>query len=294
VGAYIANANGARRQLHRAEKAYLLLNAEPELDAYNPQAAAAALEGRDGGGDVGLQARHGLRRRAAADRAVQRNLGHLRQRRRPRTELQRHRQAAAGNPSCWKVLRVLGNILGLSGFDYDTSEAIRDEVLGAGVTDVSAKLNNRSALRSGRASATGTERIADVPIYFADAIVRRAESLQRWPMRLRRKRTCRQRWPSNWAWPPATRSKSPKVPAAPSWSPPSMPNCQPTPCVAAHASTAALGGMFGSITVEKAGEGEIMALPEFVTTINTMGANSVLALLAADLGLIRSSWCCCR
>ena len=32
----------------------------------------------------------------------------------------------------WKVLRVLGNLLGLQGFDYDTSEAIRDEAVRQG------------------------------------------------------------------------------------------------------------------------------------------------------------------
>jgi NADH-quinone oxidoreductase subunit G len=38
----------------------------------------------------------------------------------------------------WKVLRVLGNLLGLQGFDFDTAESIRDEALGKGVTDLSA------------------------------------------------------------------------------------------------------------------------------------------------------------
>ena len=30
----------------------------------------------------------------------------------------------------WKVLRVLGNLLGLPGFEYETSEEVRDEALG--------------------------------------------------------------------------------------------------------------------------------------------------------------------
>src|ERR1700693_6449665 len=45
----------------------------------------------------------------------------------------------------WKVLRVLGNLLGLSGFDYETSEAIRDEVIGANAptdADLLPRLNN--------------------------------------------------------------------------------------------------------------------------------------------------------
>jgi NADH-quinone oxidoreductase subunit G len=80
----------------------------------------------------------------------------------------------------WKVLRVLGNILGLSGFDYDTSEAIRDELLGKGVTDLSGKLNNvsKQAVAAAKFGAAGSlERLADVPIHFADAIARRSGPL---------------------------------------------------------------------------------------------------------------------
>ncbi len=41
----------------------------------------------------------------------------------------------------WKVLRVLGNLLGLAGFDYDSAEEVRREALG-GDADVAAKLAN--------------------------------------------------------------------------------------------------------------------------------------------------------
>jgi NADH-quinone oxidoreductase subunit G len=80
------------------------------------------------------------------------------------------------------VLRVLGNLLGLSGFDYENSEAIRDEALGKGNTDLSAKLNNVAKLAPTSArfgDGSQLERLADVPIYFADAIARRSEPLLR-------------------------------------------------------------------------------------------------------------------
>jgi NADH-quinone oxidoreductase subunit G len=82
------------------------------------------------------------------------------------------------------VLRVLGNLLGLSGFDYENSEAIRDEALGKGVTDLSSKLNNAAKLaptaaKFAEGSEARLERLADVPIYFADAIARRSEPLLR-------------------------------------------------------------------------------------------------------------------
>jgi hypothetical protein len=77
---------------------------------------------------------------------------------------------------------VLGNLLGLSGFDYENSESIRDEALGKGNTDLSAKLNNvaKLGLSAGSYAPAGQlERVADVPIYFTDALSRRSEPLQR-------------------------------------------------------------------------------------------------------------------
>jgi NADH-quinone oxidoreductase subunit G len=77
----------------------------------------------------------------------------------------------------WKVLRVLGNLLNLPGFDHETAEAVRAEALPA---DYCARLDNRApeAPRSTATPSSGFERIADIPIHFADALVRRAASLQ--------------------------------------------------------------------------------------------------------------------
>ncbi len=78
----------------------------------------------------------------------------------------------------WKVLRVLGNLLGLAGFEYTSSEQVRDELhekAGALAPD------NRSAwpdtVELPDADA-GLVRIGDVPIYGTDALVRRATALQ--------------------------------------------------------------------------------------------------------------------
>jgi len=80
----------------------------------------------------------------------------------------------------WKVLRVLGNLLDLAGFGYESSEDVRAEVLGA-QTGFVAGLDNGIdgvALNLG-ASAGGIERVADVPIHFADSLARRAPALQK-------------------------------------------------------------------------------------------------------------------
>jgi NADH-quinone oxidoreductase subunit G len=72
---------------------------------------------------------------------------------------------------------VLGNLLGLPGFEQDTPEAVRAECLPA---DIASKLNNHTqvSVQKTAAPAGGFQRIADVPIYAADALVRRAASLQ--------------------------------------------------------------------------------------------------------------------
>jgi NADH-quinone oxidoreductase subunit G len=76
-------------------------------------------------------------------------------------------------------LRVLGNLLGLTGFDFDSIEQVRAACV---PQDLAARLDNRTALDAKESpkplSTNGFERIADVPIYFADALVRRASSLQ--------------------------------------------------------------------------------------------------------------------
>ncbi len=79
----------------------------------------------------------------------------------------------------WKVLRVLGNVLGLEGFDFETSEDVRRAALPD--ADLAARLDNRGVAAIGVLPAAGSalERLADVPIYAADALVRRAASLQR-------------------------------------------------------------------------------------------------------------------
>ncbi len=102
-------------------------------------------------------------------------------------------QAAGEARPGWKVLRVLGNLLELDGFEYESSEAVRDAVLGPEAT-FAVGLDNGLALSpdpspaSGRGEVKGIglptpvqgiERIANVPAYFADPMVRRAPSLQK-------------------------------------------------------------------------------------------------------------------
>jgi NADH-quinone oxidoreductase subunit G len=266
VGGYLANAipgKGANavQAFAQVRKAYVLLNAEPELDGYNPQAARAALDQADM--VVVMSAfKHGTdyadvllpiapftetsgtfvncEGRAQSFNGAVKPLGDAR--------------------PAWKVLRVLGNLLGLAGFDYETSEAIRTEIIGAKTTveaDLTLRLNNLAKVQP-QAVATAAaepqlERLADVPIYFADAVVRRAASLQQ---------TSDARPPK--AWISAALSKKLGIAAGAQVKikqgegnailTADIDQALPDNVVrvaAAHASTTALGAMFGSITVEK-------------------------------------------
>jgi NADH-quinone oxidoreductase subunit G len=79
----------------------------------------------------------------------------------------------------WKVLRVLGNLLGLAGFDFETVEDVRAAALGDTVA-LPSRLDNRAvaALALPAVAAGGLQRVSDVPIYAVDSLVRRAASLQ--------------------------------------------------------------------------------------------------------------------
>jgi NADH-quinone oxidoreductase subunit G len=76
----------------------------------------------------------------------------------------------------WKVLRVLGNLFDLPGFEYDSSEAVRDELKGKlGQIRPDNAFAPRRVLNGERPAGTA----ADVPMYQVDALVRRAPALQK-------------------------------------------------------------------------------------------------------------------
>ncbi|MCO5121234.1 MAG: NADH-quinone oxidoreductase subunit NuoG [Burkholderiaceae bacterium] len=87
------------------------------------------------------------------------------------------RPAGEARPA-WKVLRVLANRLELDGFDQASAEEVRKEALAG---DIASRLGNAGRGTAGTGDTVSAEllRLAEVPIYWTDALVRRAESLQR-------------------------------------------------------------------------------------------------------------------
>jgi len=80
----------------------------------------------------------------------------------------------------WKILRVLGNLTGLSGFDYDSSEDVRTELaamVGAATAYSAPAYSGGHAVA--QQSSAQPQSVVDIPMYQIDAVVRRAPSLQR-------------------------------------------------------------------------------------------------------------------
>ncbi|ACC71182.1 NADH-quinone oxidoreductase subunit NuoG [Paraburkholderia phymatum] len=187
VGAHLVNALpgegglNAREVFEQPRKGYVLLNLEPEFDTANPAQALAALNQAEmvvvlSPFQTGAEYADVLLPIAPytetagtfvnAEGTVQMFNGVVR--------------PLGDTRPAWKVLRVLGNLLGASGFDFDTAEEVRAAALGD--SDLTPRLSNSTSVAVARSSAAkaaqGTfERIADVPIYHADQLVRRAESL---------------------------------------------------------------------------------------------------------------------
>jgi NADH-quinone oxidoreductase subunit G len=79
----------------------------------------------------------------------------------------------------WKVLRVLGNLFELGGFDYMSSEEVREE-LKQQTAELTPSNKSPGWFAPAAAGADALPvRVGHVPIYAVDALVRRADALQR-------------------------------------------------------------------------------------------------------------------
>ena len=83
----------------------------------------------------------------------------------------------------WKVLRVLGNLIDLDGFDFVSTDEIHEQV-----TRACAALKPNNQLQGDydselalQPNGAALERIGGVPVYATDAVVRRARALQMAP-----------------------------------------------------------------------------------------------------------------
>jgi NADH-quinone oxidoreductase subunit G len=181
VGGYLAGlpAGGNVNEILR-KRTFVLLNVEPELDCADPVAARRAMHAADC--VVGLTPwKTGL------------DYAYVLLPIAPFTETSGTFVNAEGRVQNfyavvhplgdarpgWKVLRVLGSLLGRQGFEFDTIDQVRAACLSG--KDVAKLLSNSIAgvTPQGTSPVSGIQRIADVPIYFADPLVRRSPPLQK-------------------------------------------------------------------------------------------------------------------
>lgn len=188
VGGYLAGATpgadglNALSMIAQPRQAYVVFGAEPDFDFADPVATKAAL----GSAQlvVGLSAFDSASLRGVADVMLpiapftETSGTYVNCEGRAQSFTAVARPQGETRPG-WKVLRVLGNMLSLDGFSQGDSEAVRDEALAGGIAE---RLDNglEGVLVSSAVAAAGAlERVTDVPIHFADPIVRRAPSLQK-------------------------------------------------------------------------------------------------------------------
>jgi NADH-quinone oxidoreductase subunit G len=198
VGASLAGAlpqsnAGGKSAVHALEdpaSAYLLCQLEPALDCFNGPTVVAGL--KSGLGVVALTSY-----RSAVDQVADVMLPMA-----PFTETSgsfvnmegRLQSFEAAVPPAgqtrpgWKILRVLGNMLDLEGFDQNSSDQVRAQALEGYAPQANGLLNlgwnldeskleaqSQAPLSLGHAE---LERLPDLPIYMVDSIVRRADSLR--------------------------------------------------------------------------------------------------------------------
>ena len=183
VGAHLVKAVtevGVQGVLAKELKAVVLLGLEPSADLLDPQAAKAALA--KAGTVIAMTAFDSAELREVADVLLPIT---------PYTETSGSYVNAEGtlqsvqaavrplgeSRPAWKVLRVLGNVLGLENFYFNSSEEVLAEALPA---SFESQLNNQTSTQPAVTSVftAAIERLADVTIHSSDAIVRRAPALQ--------------------------------------------------------------------------------------------------------------------
>jgi len=174
----------AHEMLAKPRKAYLLLNVEPDVDCGNAAVAIEAL--KEASTVIALSLYRHSTLEAHADVIFPMA---------PFTETagtfinvfgewQSFKGVAkpfAASRPAWKILRVLGNFLQLSGFDYDSAESVKHEIkehcmAASKLTQASSTKINKPVMPT--ATPAMLTRIGEIPIYAVDSLVRQAKPLQ--------------------------------------------------------------------------------------------------------------------
>lgn len=180
AGDRVAPGLDARAMLEQKRDAYLLLNVDPILDCANAVAAMNALSHAKFVVSLSVFKTPALEQVAHVILPVT-----------PFTETagtfvnvngdwQSFRGVATPHEEsrpAWKVLRVMGNLFHLQGFDYQAADEVLHEVKSA-MQHSSLVVDERKG-GTVKKSHHGLSRVGEIPIYAGDGLVRRAEALQK-------------------------------------------------------------------------------------------------------------------
>ncbi|HHM06162.1 MAG TPA: NADH-quinone oxidoreductase subunit G [Gammaproteobacteria bacterium] len=172
----------ARAMLAQGLRAYLLLNIEPELDCADPAEAMKALSAAQSVVVLTPFVTDAMRDYADVILPV----GTFAETAGTFVSAEGRWQFFTGTSTgpgearpAWKVLRVLGNVLGLDGFDYTSVEEVRAALPETGKSqDLVPALLADTAPAALSPLSEQLWRLADVPPYAVDNVVRRAGALQ--------------------------------------------------------------------------------------------------------------------
>ena len=184
VGASLVSANGAGVEsvLSGERRAVILMNIEPDADLPNPAAARAALAKANT--VIALSAYKSADLLEVADvilpiSTFSETVSTFVNLEGRAQTVQPSIKPLGGSRPAWKVIRVLGGLLGLDGFLFNLPEEVLGEALPENYcTRLSNKTSATSIANVNAASVNGLERLADVNIYAGDQIVRRSSALQ--------------------------------------------------------------------------------------------------------------------
>ena len=184
VGHFVKAGLSVNQALSRNLAAYLLWGVEPELDCANPQVAQQTLKNAEFVIAFSSFAGESLKEYADIILPIT-----------PFTEtsgtyvnIEGSWQSfiaavppfAEARPG-WKVLRVLGNLLSLSSFDYQSSQDVCEEVKNLQVDrqlPLAVLIPELSVHQPNKSHDLSLTRITEWPIYLSDMLVRRAQPLQ--------------------------------------------------------------------------------------------------------------------
>jgi NADH-quinone oxidoreductase subunit G len=174
----------AQGMLDQARRGYLLLNVEPDLDLANPVAASRAFEQAEFIVSLSIFKSPCLEKYAKVILPVT-----------PFTEMAGTLVNITGSwqsfnatakiygeaRPAWKVLRVLGNLLDLPGFDYESVDEVLSE-LKSKIAERTEKFSPSSEKTEYRPEVSAVKnqisRVGEIPLYAVDGLVRRAAALQ--------------------------------------------------------------------------------------------------------------------